>query len=421
MGGQAFSSGDIPLYTPRMPPDVYQYVLDQCCAKLRKLFVIVATPIPGPAKVDHGDIDILLTWERSSVYPSLLVERLLTSLSPTHVPLQAAARLLNAEQYIKEQPRTINLAIPWPENLPQTITNGKENHDDLGTRRYIQVDLCLCKSLEDLQWMLFKHAHGDIWSLLGSTVRPYGLTIDEVGLYMRIPEIEGLNRKQAKILLSTNPTEVLAFLGLKYDDAQWEEPFASTEDLFEYVATCRLFWVRSEQHAELTATDGNEIDQAKLKSNDRRRMNHRPVFRNWIEEFLPTCREAGRFTAQNATRESVRGEAFEHFLGTRHAYEARLLEWRKEQQRQSLWRDVIKTSLPEMPGGTEEKINSKHWRGHVASAFKKIIMQDDYSLGICPPTPLRDATGMYDEEKVRQFVIDSWRKVSDVVWKVNQK
>ncbi|KAI2463256.1 hypothetical protein F4781DRAFT_133543 [Annulohypoxylon bovei var. microspora] len=452
MGGQAFSSGDNPLYTPRMPPNVYQHVLEQCHAKLRELFVIVASPIPGPAKPDYGDVDIFLAWERNSVFPLHHADGISKKPpSSRHDTLTASAQLLNAERYVQDQPGVMITAIPWPCGLLRTMEDDEDIDDDV-TPRYIQVDLHFCDSLDRLQWMLgmykiisrqplsiqlferppsfynqianvikFKHAHGDLWNLLGSTIRPYGLTVDEFGLYVRIPEIETLDKKKARVLLSTSPTEILNFLGLKYDGTQWEEPFTSDEDLFEYATTCQFFWVRPEPDDKHVPTDSGEVDRSKLKANDRRRMNTRPVFRKWVDEFLPACRETGRFTTQYATRDSVCAEAFKCFPGAQHTYEAQLIEWKKERQRQTLWRSVIKASIPEVPDGEEETSYDKCWRGRVAGAFKKIIMQNDYSLGIHPSTSLCDATGFYDEEKVKQFVVDEWEQVSDVIRLSSQK
>ncbi|OTA57685.1 hypothetical protein K449DRAFT_355187 [Hypoxylon sp. EC38] len=391
MGGLAFSSGESPLYTPRMSRAVYEHVIKNCQAKLRELFVGIASPIQGPAKKDFGDVD-----------------KLVSSLSPSaHDPLEAAVRLLGAERYVKEQANA-TIAIPWPEDLPQEVKK-----EDAKTPRYIQVDLHLCDSLEHLQWMLFKQAHGDLWSILGSIIRPYGLTMDEVGLYIRIPEIESLNKKQAKILLSSEPTQILKFLGLKHSGKEWEEPFASVKELFEYVATCRLFWVRPE---------GGDVDKNKLKSNDRRRMNYRPIFKKWVEEFLPACREAGRFTKQIATRDSVRKEAFKSFPGAQRAYEARLLSWRKERQQQTLWNGVIKAAIPEPLAAELKTLGNAHWRSVLAHALKKVIMQDDYHLlSGRPPAPFRDADGIYDEQRVRQFVVDNWWDVGRAAWNENQE
>ncbi|KAI6085846.1 hypothetical protein F4821DRAFT_143383 [Hypoxylon rubiginosum] len=445
MGGRAFSIGDDPLYTPRMPPAIYEYVLNSCSAKLRGLFVVVATPIPGPAKKDYGDIDIFLAWERDSIFPSTTSADIIEPPSSSHSPLDSAAHILNAKRAIQEQKSVRSIAIPWPEELPEEITsNYGEDSEGATKARYIQVDLHHCKSLkhqsecpqhhreslehycdcpehhceslEKLQWMLFKYAHGDIWSILGSIIRPFDLTLDEMAMHLRIPEIESrLGRKKAKILLTKDPKEILDFLGLKQDGKQWEEPFASVEDLFEYATTCRLFWIRPPQPDEENAekAEGGETVKSKL----RRDMKQRPVFRIWVDEFVPACQQAGRFVTQTATRDSVRAEASERFPSMQQAYEAKLLDCRKEQQRQTNWKDVIKAAMPETEGRDP---SDQHWRSHTAAALKKIIMRDDYSLGVYPVAPLRDSNGLYDEEKVRQFVVDNWEQVGQLAWKENQ-
>jgi len=52
----------------------------------------------------------------------------------------------------------------------------------------------------------------------------------------------------------------------------WDKPFLSIEALFEYVTTCRLFWVKqaAEEEAgnDIGVTGGDE-GKTKLKSNER--------------------------------------------------------------------------------------------------------------------------------------------------------
>ncbi|RYP56957.1 hypothetical protein DL769_009791 [Monosporascus sp. CRB-8-3] len=425
MGGLAFASGPEPLYTPRMPPEIYQLVRDHCHTVLRQLFICVATPIEGPGKEDYGDIDIFLAWEQKKIVPSKLVNDSLKGLPEE--PLEAAARLLKAEKTRKEQPHSLTLAVPWPE-VPQdsatqkdpagTQVNGRNDQvkEDI-KRRFIQVDLHYYQNIDQLQWMLFKHAHGDLWNILGSTIRPFGLTIDGVGLYLRIPEIEKEDRKKAKVLLTEDPAAVLDFLGLKSDGQQWEERFALFTDIFEYAATSRFFRVGpnespGEDGIDCEEQTGAETDKKKLKSNDRRRMNQRPLFRMWVEEFLPKCRAERRFGNTQLTRDDVRDQAFARF-GVRREYEARLVEWRMQRQKETLWRSVIKASLPDDL--------DPMWRGCAASALKKIIMQDDDSFGIRPKRNLRDESGLYIEEYVREFAQDSWKQVGDVAWRKNHE
>ncbi|KAJ8111554.1 hypothetical protein ONZ43_g5593 [Nemania bipapillata] len=232
-----------------MNPDVYRAVRDRCQEKLRGLFVVVASPIEGPAKTSFGDIDLFVAWERKDYLPPLEPA---SPGEPTETPMDAIYRVLGAIRCKSSNKNVASMAIPWPEDfpysdvetktepLPETSTNesvGERNNDEgekqvsEPKRPCIQVDLHICETLEYLQWMLFKHAHGDLWNLLGSMIRPFGLTIDEVALYVRIPEIEELDKKQAKVELSRDPVSILRFLGLDFG-AEWEEPFASDDAVF---------------------------------------------------------------------------------------------------------------------------------------------------------------------------------------------
>lgn len=143
----------------------------------------------------------------------------------------------------------------------------------------------LAKTFDHILQILFKHAHGDIWNLVGSTIRPFGLTVDEEALWLRIPEIEAYDRNSAKVMLTKDPVAVLRFLGLAVDNF-WEEPFPSVEAMFDYVTTCRLFWVRpmteeDEGNVDGAGVSGGEVGTKRLKHNDRRRMKGRPVYRRW--------------------------------------------------------------------------------------------------------------------------------------------
>ncbi|KAJ8127920.1 hypothetical protein O1611_g5716 [Lasiodiplodia mahajangana] len=431
MGGLAFASDPDPVFVPRMKPEAYRAMRDRCQDKLRDLFVIVATPIEGPAKSSFGDIDLFVAWEREFVFPQ---SKPVAFSAPAEAPIDAVCRVLGAIRR-KNAHGNVSIAVPWPEDIPYSEVepktepssdvrmNGLEEEqkdgedekavNDLGPR-CIQVDVHICESLTYLQWMLFKHAHGDLWNLLGSTIRPFGLTIDEIGLYVRIPEIEEFNKKEAKILLSTDPSEILNFLGLKFGDKEWEEPFASDQEIFEYAATCRLFWVKTESEGEEGEGGRTEIDRRKLKANDRRRMAFRPLFRKWIEEFIPACRDAGRFTSTNLTRDIVREQAFECFPGVQSDYDFCLAQWRIKKQCETLFKDVIKPAVPSDMGYER--------RGPCVSALKKIILHGDESFGgIVAPPSLKGLDGLFEEDAVRVWVENNWEAVLDAALSIQQK
>ncbi|KAI5865132.1 hypothetical protein GGS23DRAFT_603784 [Durotheca rogersii] len=441
MGGNAFARGANPLHTPRMPPAVYEHVLRACHAALRKLFDVVGTPVPGPGKEDHGDIDIFVAGAKPGTSAPASVRASAPAAAAPDASLEVAARRLGAVRTFKQQPGLLICAVPWPDDVRSggAAEGARSEPSDAGAAaaaaaapRFVQVDLHQCGSAEEAQRMLFRQAHGDLWNILGSVVRPVGLTIGQDGLSVRIPEIEPRGKRRARVLLTDAPADILAFLGLDPAAAPWDAPFASVDALFAYAATCRFFWVWPAPDATAADPPDKEDDDdgaaepdpdpaaaaadAKLTSSERRRVHNRPIFRRWYEDFIPACRAAGRFTTPRAgDRASVCAEALARFPAARAPYEARLLEWRREEQRLSLARDVIKSAIPAAADDADAdapKLADPMWRRRTAAALRKIVVLDDYALGVRPAETLRrPADGLYDEDAVRRFVRDNWRRV----------
>lgn len=168
MGGSAFGSGPDAPFTPRMPSAIYNRVRDECHSKLRKLFLYVATPIPGPAKQDHGDIDVLVAVERATIFPSTT-----GSVSPRTEKelLEAIRQDLDAEYAIFTGP-TANLAIPWPSEANQGsegdsrmagIDNGEPAGQSDTKKKHIQVDVRICIDIDQLCWACQPHPHLIAW------------------------------------------------------------------------------------------------------------------------------------------------------------------------------------------------------------------------------------------------------------------
>ncbi|KAI1331435.1 hypothetical protein F5Y16DRAFT_268152 [Xylariaceae sp. FL0255] len=380
MGGLAFASGPHALVTPQMPADVYRTVLERVQSQLRREFIAVATPIPAPAKKTYGDIDILVAWKKET--PSTESQHLLDNLST----------FLGAHRYKREGSDGCTMAIHWPTDLLP------EGQKDL----FIQVDVHLCEDMEHMLWMLFKHAHGDLWNIVGSVIRPMGLTIDEVGLYIRLPEIEYQDKKRAKMLLTKDPSEVLDFLGFQIGDV-WEQPFASENDLFNYIASSNIF--RFAMAAGVFTEDTVTNVQA-MTANDRRRMKFRPVYQNFIENFIPSIRSDHPVQwTKSAARDAILRAAFHRFPGTEETYHAALEEWRLEVHGLQVWKD-IKNHIP--------KGIDPEFRGHVLSGLKKIVMKGGSLCGLQAPQPLQDSDGFFDEARVYNFVQTRWKIIGEV-------
>jgi hypothetical protein len=280
--------------------------------------------------------------------------------------------------------------------------------------------------------------------MIGQTIRPFGLTADEFGLHIRIPEIEKEDKKKARVLLTRDPAKANEFLGLSRPEGDQGKPFQSVNDLFEHAASCRLFmlWPRDQEKEE--NGPGSEDTKAGTNKVIEKRMEQRPLFERWIEEFIPACRTRGCFIISNpeecttqTVREAVRKQAFDAFQGSEAAYNARLAEWDKEKTRIYVKNRFIKGGeyLPEdikpyLPvprdrdgDESEDEKNARllaierQWRGDLRSALEKVIINDDDSFeGIVPPK-LRDKNGVLRVDEVKAWTVKNWPEVGRAAWK----
>jgi len=201
MGGQAFAHLSPPLFTPRMPQTIYDQILARTHALLRRHYRLVGSPIEGPGKDTYGDIDVLVLDPNPD--------------SPLHgitFRPQLAVQLseyLGAKHYVLGKGNlSFNFAIPWPSQNEQDAGEEQE------IEKFVQLDIEICESEKMYRWELFHAAHGDLWSILGSTIRRFGLTVNNLGMYLRILEVEPLNRKRSMVYLTDDHAQILRFLGL---------------------------------------------------------------------------------------------------------------------------------------------------------------------------------------------------------------
>jgi len=394
MGGRAFASRSPPINTPRMPPHIYERVLKTSKKVLSKYFSEVASAIESPGKTSYGDVDLIVTCPREDSFDWA---RKTDKQVAAHI-----AEVMNAKAWIRDTSNpTVNLAIPWP------AENGLEKKDE-----YIQIDVHICPNIENFKWEIFHSAHGDLWNILGTIIRRFGLTANNRGLFLRIPEIEPWDRKKSMILLTADPTQVLEFLGL--DEEKWWEKFKTQQDMFEYAADCRMFWVKEalpedevegDVFVEAEGQEGGEKGKKKLKHNDRQRMNKRPVFAAWIDEFIPKCREEGKYREAKITRDEIRDDAFYTF-SIQKEYEEILKEWTLSKHKEDLWRDVIKGGLPEL--------DDIILRGAASKELREIIMQGKSFNGKVPEAASVDKNGFYDVDAVKAFVVENWKRAGEI-------
>ncbi|RSL68360.1 hypothetical protein CEP54_002844 [Fusarium duplospermum] len=259
-------------------------------------------------------------------------------------------------------------------------------------RLHIQVDVQVFDSSSRLHYMLFHHAHGDIWQLLGNVIKPYGLTVDDKGLWLRIPEIEEADKKRSKVWLTGDPDEILNFLGLPYT-RYWAGPFRDLYQMYEYVANCITFWVAPAAESEMS-----------LRANDRRRMKQRPAYRKWVEEFKPLCRAQGRFSNEPLTRDQVRGRAFARF-NVRQTYMTERRAFLVEDQKRHILKTIIERIVPHPAEGAAQE--DVLYRTVLVRALREIVLDWNRGLySIMAPGNLRDDEGFYHPGRTESFVLE---------------
>lgn len=445
MGGSAFSKGPDALWTPRMPPAVYHKIHLWCRERLQQHFSLVVTPTEAPEKKSHGDIDFLVLGPKAEQWGQDVGADKVNEQRHLPEPL-AAISALGAEKHIYNGPNALSLAIPWPADLAHFLPDdtSRPESSSFPQRAFIQVDVRACSSRRELEWAAFKHAHGDVWQILGVMMRPLGLTASEHALYVRVPDLELVNKKQARVFLTDSPEETARFLGL--DSRQWDEPFATVQDLFEFVARCRFFDLDAATvvGAESEAAESRESDSPPTKTthNDRSRFKNRPVFRRFFYEYVPSLNAKASYPGAKTadrhhwTRDEVTREALATFPHAKPKWEAALAAYRREESEKWLTRPTILDMLPpaeawpglEAPGGgapagADQEKKARNIadlkRDLVAGAFRRVVLKGDKSydshLG-WDTAGLRDGDGSLVAEAVRGFVAEWHQRLGARAW-----
>ncbi|KAA8896392.1 hypothetical protein FN846DRAFT_275707 [Sphaerosporella brunnea] len=286
MGGSAFSN----LGISRIPADSLPLLQEHIESLLTPYYYgMIKSPPPAPGKLDHGDLD-------------LLVLPLDFGNAPSKETLKAALSAI-ATVTTKGSP-TISFAVPFPRHLAPA------------PGALFQLDIHVCASPHDLEWVLFQYSYGDFWNIVGAMARRVGLKIDNTGMHLRLGEGETL-------LLTAEPVAVLEFLGFEqevFSKGEWE----SLEDMFAFIRECRFFT------PEAFAKE-NESQK------DRQRATKRHGWIKWKEslETIPPSTQGKIVEA-----EEVRVEALERF-GKKREYEKTMQERANRARLKLMWKGVM--------------------------------------------------------------------------------
>lgn len=341
MGGLAFANVVIangkPIQVPRMSPALYQEVSGECEAALMKLFDRVVIPREAPSKLDHGDIDFLV----GGIRPQTADGEIWVAVK---IALGADLHLPNGGSH--------SYAVPHPTILDAHVQVDVELSPGSGTH----------DGPELFEWTRFMKGDSDLLQVIGISHRPLGLTCNDRGLHIRVEEIEPYNKKQALLFLTRDPNKAMEFYG--FDIHKHRAGFNTEKDLFDWVTHGRFFsWEVYEGRVE--------------KSNDRSRQAKRPMYRRFLEEYMPS--HSRDRTVTSWTRQQVLQEALVSF-DKQTEYDTMMQEHDIKEAEEDLWQN-IRAIMP-MDGGSLGKAlkGLRNWvefqdgTPRIASQFQEYTM-----------------------------------------------
>ncbi|KAL1792284.1 hypothetical protein ACET3X_008791 [Alternaria dauci] len=320
MGGHAFKG----LYCPRISPAVYEKVKAQATAALQTVFAQVVVPTEMPGKQDFGDVDFLVCEPLHSPYNTTI----------DSFPWQSTVCLIKEVLDTTHgrrgclTPDCMYFAIDAP--------HGEENY-------FIQIDVKVCFKPELFRWCHFELNYASNSKIIGSMVKPLGLTIDPEGIHIRVEEIEETNFPGSMIWISKDPKDALRIVGL--DRRILNAGFKSKDEMYKQIASSWLF-----HPGHFAARLAEE------KYNDRledRAPHWTPFIKEWVPEHYPgyCLNEASQridddlYAWYNRIRAAVREKVFTMFPHVATEYYNKRAAWAKECEEQRL-RDLITKAIP---------------------------------------------------------------------------
>ncbi|KAI7539952.1 hypothetical protein KC331_g9444 [Hortaea werneckii] len=385
MGGNAFAlasaEGHLRLQTPRMTPEVYNRLKVIYTNRLRSCFLDcakIATLTEAPEKSDYGDIDFITSFPKTP-----------TSSAPDW---SALANDIGAAGFIWHGPKTASFAVPQDGSMHPELAmryhlqsdNPPDVHGSTKTPEtlYAQIDLELVED-ELFDWHTFYASYGDMSSLLGHIVRNSGFTCSDRGLWLRLQELDDCKRqpislniadKDGTILLSHDKTQVMRFLNL--DPEVYERGFATRQELFEWLGSCRLI-------------EWEAIDTRRGNADEKRREEKRGVFKAFLNEWLPANRPTSTTSGTEANDSSDKHSLDPEQPKTASMKDAKA-KTRLRARRSELAQEAVTFFAKREEYACKHKVLVRNVRNAIASNILKDI--------------LKQVTGKNDNKKLNEII-----------------
>ncbi|XPS72300.1 hypothetical protein M3J09_004467 [Ascochyta lentis] len=376
MGGNAFKT----LHCPRIPPEVYAKVKTITTKALETVFAHVTVPFEVPDKSDFGDIDFLV----SAPFEDRTALCLTTFPFPTVI--EAIKNVLGTPHGRRGflTPDCMYFAIPLSAGL-NTTTNNDENSDDEELAAWVQVDVKICFKPELFSWMTFELNYASQSGVLGSMIKPLGLTIDPEGLHVRVQEMEDTDWPGSMVWVTRDSWMVCRILGLGRRAV--DGGFERSEE--KYAAS----WMFHPGHFKAKLEEDSYLVQH----------GHRSHFlKKWIPEHYPNyefsakkggAEELLAWTAR--TRTAVREKVFTMFPQVAVEYYTKRAQHTGEMEERRL-RDLITNAIPSGTTGWSDdfQLPRIRIRQPASSTLHAQPMTMQHGAPTPPPSPIHQPTDL---------------------------
>ena len=275
MGGGAFAQARAPgeptLKTPRMSPEEYTKLKDLYLGKLQGYFATgkVACLIETPEKESYGDIDIFVALQAQVDFVQMA-----NAIHADALICHSSGRVQSCTLGVRKD--------GTPSSRRAVLYKHVQDHGgktNITEEEYAQIDVEIV-SPELLEWHTFYSSYGDMAGLLGHTVTNLGFTVSDRGFWLRMKELDAskllsyvnVADRDGMLLLSSDPEEVMAFLGLS--PKMYHTGFTTLEMLYSWVGGCRLLLPEA-------------VKIKRDNAHERNRENKRTIFFRFFNEWLP--------------------------------------------------------------------------------------------------------------------------------------
>lgn len=392
------------------PENQYTEIQDFHKSFLRDHFHFVASPIDPPAEVGPpiGGIQYFVACPKYTFTMGSLDLLATTGKVVSEGPFAST-------EITKLDDLTYAITTPW---LKERCPHHR------GQQPPMRATVTVCPNLDDFNWKGFQHAHDALWAIIESTIMPYGLYIHNQGLYIQPNDLcidydaaENFEeRSETSFFLTSDPDEMLLFLGFPANPF-WEEQFQTVHEMYTYVADCPMFcsqpdypkWPAMNPHQEEAA---KKLDKLLFQPSA---LNH------FLTVFKPYCLARGYYIEPRTSPSRV----FEHAVNFFHMHAEVYIRSTRisiEEQRHYIWIYMINNfEQLEEPEAKIEEIPRTDYRRRcyrilLVNALKEIILQGGTKYGIKLWKGIRDASGNYHMDVVKDYIIKHHKRIGSTAF-----